>query len=122
MIPSTDDDSLPETSPLLKPSRILYEPSETPEEQLGHVFSNIGRDINKIGMQPKITHHKLPVKHHRFEEQPLLGDRLASTIIKFIGANVAIAREGSARPGLHDQLVEAAILEISDPAFHAYCN
>ncbi|KAK1658081.1 hypothetical protein BDP55DRAFT_638185 [Colletotrichum godetiae] len=64
IIPSTDDDSLPETYPLLKLSRILYEPSETPEEQLGHVFSNIGRDLNKIGMQPKITHYKLPVKHH----------------------------------------------------------
>ncbi|KAK1658545.1 hypothetical protein BDP55DRAFT_637770 [Colletotrichum godetiae] len=122
MIPFTDEGSLPETSPLLKLSRILYEPSEISEEHIGHGSSNIERDLKKIGMQPKIEHRKLPVKHHKDEKRPQLEDWLASTMIQFIVANVAIANEGSARPGLDDELVKAAILEISQTFFHAYCN
>ncbi|KAG7038409.1 methyltransferase domain-containing protein [Colletotrichum scovillei] len=41
-------------------------------------------------------------------------------MVKFIEAHVAIAREGPEQPQLDDRLVEAAKLEISNPAFRAY--
>ncbi|KAK1657489.1 hypothetical protein BDP55DRAFT_638666 [Colletotrichum godetiae] len=122
MIPFTDEGSLPETSPLLKLSRVLYEPSETPEEPIGSVSSNIEQDIQNLGMKTTLTTHKLPIKHHPDKNKPLLGDWLASTMIQFIEANVPIGRETPARLRLDDKLVEAAKSEISHPSFHAYCN
>ncbi|KAK1503889.1 uncharacterized protein CCOS01_16964 [Colletotrichum costaricense] len=92
MIPFTDEGSLPETSPLLQLSRILYEPSET--SRIGRVSSNIGRDLNRIGIQSKLVQYRLPVKDCQDEGEIPVGDWLVSTMVKFIEAHVAIAGEG----------------------------
>ncbi|KAI3551965.1 methyltransferase, partial [Colletotrichum filicis] len=110
MIPFTDEGSLPETSPLLQLSRILYEPSET--SRIGRVSSDIGRNLNRIGIQSKLVQYRLPVEDCQDEGEIPVGDWLVSTMVKFIKAHVAIAREGPEQPQLDDRLVEAAKLEI----------